>query len=408
MKNKRCSYISHSVCLATASKQRLHRSIAASIIFLVLSNQFLGANLYGGVKAFLLNKYSSDIPVLTECTGKCLQVHAQTCLGKTVPLRGWNRYVHKKGIANAKIIPSGATVHNLTGTVVVLRIRFSNNINHAFHDDLWGVLAYGSRRASSSKLTIAYTSNVSWVVAVLELAAAAYDWQLIDATKGSSVVPDPTTWFCASDAAYRNGIVRNIHHYRYAELSRIRSDLRHRALQHKEVTKSATSMNVIEKVATTKERIIIFTREDTPWRQLKHVEFIIARLDTDHFSVHIVHQMPESFNDQVELFNSAALLIAPNGGWAPNVLWMSDEACLMEIHLYRTDSWIRSFGLASLFETGNFMTVTGNYHDESASPRVVRPHRRGGDDEIQGELVVEDLVRALQKSQNCRRFLIHS
>ena len=51
------------------------------------------------------------------------------------------------------------------------------------------------------------------------------------------------------------------------------------------------------------------------------------------------------------------------------------------------------------------MTVIGNYHNESASPRVIRPNRVGGDDEIQGALVAKDLVRALRQSHGCRRFL---
>ena len=103
---------------------------------------------------------------------------------------------------------------------------------------------------------------------------------------------------------------------------------------------------------TKKERIVIYTRGDSQWRQLKHVEFITAFLDSERYEIHVQHIMPVSFVGQVELFNTAALLIAPNGGWAPNVLWMSDTACVLEIHLYRDDSWIDMFGLVRLLEPG--------------------------------------------------------
>ena len=129
------------------------------------------------------------------------------------------------------------------------------------------------------------------------------------------------------------------------------------------------------------------------------------RIYADRFEIHIQTQMPYNFDDQVRLFSGAALLIAPNGGWKPNVLRMSDTACLLEIHLYKIDSWIEMFGLASLFEPRRFMTVSGNYHNETASPRTVRPHRKGGSNEIQGALLGPDVAQALRKSHGCRRFL---
>jgi Glycosyltransferase 61 len=378
------------ICVFAAPNLR-RRYIAVGVLFLVFYNllvviQVPVTAIVGTVKAFVLNVVASDVPVLMECTGKCVQVHSRNCLGETVPLRGWDKYAHCW--VAVPDMREGVATYNVSGTVIVLNIRVPDNVNHAFHDDLWGVLGYGSRSAESN-ITIAYTNSVPWVSDVLQLAAAAYHWQLLDTRKGSSVVPD-VAWICASDKAHINGRVRNLHHYRYTELSRIRSDLRQRALELVETARNGGSESAAATQVETmqKERIVIYTRDDSPWRQLKHTEFITRLLDTNKFDVHIQQRMPVPFADQVELFSGAALLIAPNGGWAPNVLWMSDAACLLEIHLYHTDSWIKQFGLASLFRPEHFVTVTGNYHNE-----------------FQGDLFAFDLARALRKSRGCRRFL---
>jgi hypothetical protein len=131
---------------------------------------------------------------------------------------------------------------------------------------------------------------------------------------------------------------------------------------------------------------------------------LVDLFDDNRFEVTVHTRIPASFWEQVAFFADIDLLIAPNGGWAPNVLWLPPEACLVEIHLYRLDSWIRMFGLESVLGPGRFLTVTGDYSDPNVA-RLNRRNRKGGDDDILSERLAPDLRSALQKSPACRHFL---
>jgi hypothetical protein len=202
---------------------------------------------------------------------------------------------------------------------------------------------------------------------------------------------------------FMNGYLRNINAYGRSviELKQMRQEIRRMALQNGQVRHIHSNKDEFDII---KEHIVIYTRQDSQWRNLLEVQELIRLFDLDKYSISVVHSMPTSFYGQVELFANADLLIAPNGGWAPNVLWMSNVACLVELHLYREDSWLNMFGLGKLFEDGRFMAVTGNYSDPNAE-RIKRPSRKGGDDMILGSLVATDIKHALRKSSTCVRFL---
>ena len=48
--------------------------------------------------------------------------------------------------------------------------------------------------------------------------------------------------------------------------------------------------------------------------------------------VQILDDVPKTLVAQAQLFASAGLLLAPNGGWAPNAVFMGSDACLVELH----------------------------------------------------------------------------
>lgn len=346
----------------------------------------------------------SDPPFLTECTGGCLQVTHRNCLGDIVPIRGHDKYQHKwhelAPSESSAVHDSQDTIH-ARGTVVFFHTDH-DNINHIFHDDFWSILTFGSQLSANETLTVAYdTNNSPWILAVMQLAAELYGWKLLDARK--TTLTD-NEWICTDGALYINGYVRNLRLHRFSELPRIRDDLRRQATTLIETPN--TDMVNSTAIKTEKERIVIYSRDDSPYRQMKQTELLIDLFNVDEYDIHIQSKMPESFVEQVEMFAGAALLLAPTGGWVPNLLWMSDAACLVEVHLYDADSWIQYFGLSHLFRPGNFIKVTGNYHDKRATgAKVKRAKRQGGDDEIQSKLLAPDLVRALRKSPNCRRFL---
>lgn len=87
---------------------------------------------------------------------------------------------------------------------------------------------------------------------------------------------------------------------------------------------------------------------------------------------------------------------------------MKDTACLVEIHLYDTNSWLVKYGSSSLFQPNHVHIITGDYHNSSMyRPPVQIPNRHGGgDDEIQGSMVIIDIIQQLkQHSPKCQRFL---
>ena len=226
----------------------------------------------------------------------------------------------------------------------------------------------------------------------------------------SSQKENASTIVCSEEGnMFMNGYLRNIRKYGFSvmELKQIRQEMREAALEEVRVRHLPSNKDDMKlNIDRQQEQIIIYTRQDTNYRNLLEVEKIAALFDSKKCNISVVHSMPTDFYDQVELFASADLFIAPNGGWNPNVLWMSNEACLVELHLYREDSWLNMFGLADLFEKRRFMAITGDYSDSNAQ-RIKRPGRKGGgDDMIFGSLVASDIENSLRMSSTtCSRFL---
>jgi uncharacterized protein involved in tolerance to divalent cations len=400
------------------------------------------------------------VPHLIECVDKCLLIsHPQGCYNSDgVPLRGDNRWANQwkqvtdnntlssLSLSNQSydyntntnhsdgfISPDNQTRTIITGDIVVVLFIHTpeRNINHIFHDDFWSILSYFSQPSTLQQMQHSTTGNNSvaapvtvtlvhdysspWLTSLVEIIVQAYPWWNVARTSSYQ-----TRWICTSlsqsQKLYVNGYIRDMHSYQLPELIRIRDDLRsvayHQVTNDKIWTKILEDSNatVAETEATTtakQELIVIYTREDTSTRNIHDAQKLIDALDTDRYRVHVQRYMPSNFYEQVAMFGMADLLIAPNGGWTPNVLWMKDTACLVEIHLYDTNSWLVQNGLASLFQPAHHVqVVTGDYHNSTVyGPRLQLPNRHGGDDEIQGSMVISDIVQQLQQSPDCQRFL---
>ena len=339
-------------------------------------------------------------PYIYTCTSGCVQgsfwpqpMSSQTpsCLGD---------YETNGGPARPWTSSPLDDASNVTTTYIdndVLAVYSSvDNINHALHDDLWAALLWSSFSSSSalSNVTVLMQSNNAWTAAVLQVARRAFDWQVY-------LPSDATKRICVRNHqqhhVYLNGHIRNIQKYQPDRIVPIRQTLRQAA------TTSLLSFNKSSSLDP-REKVVIYTRQDSAWRQLQQVNNVLDVIDQRQFQVTILENMPKNFAAQVEIFAQADLFLAPNGGWAPNVLWMKDTACVVELHLYKTDSWIEMFGLKLLFRKDAFLTVTGDYKDPNL-PRVDRPKRNGGDDAILGSRVSADIRQVLGESASCRRFL---
>lgn len=256
----------------------------------------------------------------------------------------------------------------------------NGNINHALHDDIWSAILWLSK--APYNVTVIIHTNNPWTSGILRLAGNVYNWNVYQAPNASL--------FCATESMYLNGFIRGIINYERERIKVIANDLRNAVVPSRPTPE--------------REKIVIYSRLDSEWRQLSQVEFVTDLFNQTSYDVEILPTMPKDFDEQARVMSEADLFIAPNGGWAPNVLWMHDSACLVELHLYRVDSWIAMFGLSTIFPEGNFMTVTGDYKDP-AKPKIERPGRNGGDDEILGSRVAPDIRNALSKSPQCKRFL---
>jgi capsular polysaccharide biosynthesis protein len=84
-----------------------------------------------------------------------------------------------------------------------------------------------------------------------------------------------------------------------------------------------------------RRRVVIYSREDSKFRNIKNTGALVDLFDDNRFEVTVHTRLPASFWEQVAFFADIDLLIAAIGGWAPNVLWLPPDACLVEIHLFR-------------------------------------------------------------------------
>ena len=274
----------------------------------------------------------------------------------------------------------------------------NRNINHAFHEDLWSVLSHLRHAEYRNRATVVSWVSTPWLSDLLLSAAELYGWRLLTPKTRSS-------WVCAEGPQARlllNGRDAHLGYDRHM-LPEIKAELRLHLLRHDPALLSGGGPHG-ENGA--RERVVIYSRlADSTTRQLLEAEAVAALFDAARFDVSVVDSLPASLAAQASLFGSASLLVAPNGGWAPNVLWLPRHACLVEVHLYRTSSWIKMFGLADTFLPDRLLLLTGEFHNESRPRLPQNPKRIGGDDPIIGSRLKPALLAALARSAHCRRFL---
>ena len=365
-------------------------------------DQMITSVVHGKVESIVAGKY------IYTCNSGCINFspHIPACIGgfnaSYGPKRPWNEVFHD----NASI----GSAFNLTGNTMSIFVGHGN-INHAFHDEMFSALAwlfYLRQKVNlSDTLNIIIHAEYSpWAYELLSLCNTTFNWGALSFRQLTSPQKNAMTICSNEGKMFMNGFLRNIKLYGLPiiELKQMRQEMRQAALENIQVPYNHIIKDELE--IQRKEQIIIYTRQDSIYRNLVEVHELLGLFDLDKYSISVVHMMPTDFYAQVELLASADLLIAPTGGWAPNILWMSNEACLVELHLYKEDSWINKFGLVDLFEGGRFMTVTGDYSDPKAE-RIKRSGRKGGgDDTILGSLVAPDVENALRKSSTaCSRFL---
>ncbi|CAJ1449572.1 unnamed protein product [Effrenium voratum] len=149
--------------------------------------------------------------------------------------------------------------------------------------------------------------------------------------------------------------------------------------------------------------VVLYTRGRSSWRRIRDPQKLEPLF---RGKVQILDDVPKTLVAQAQLFASAGLLLAPNGGWAPNAVFMGSDACLVELHQYKMDSWIVMFGLAKTL--AEVLLVVGDYRDPKAQ-KIVRRGRVGGDDDflVTGARnnLYTDIFRAMASSRVCAKFL---
>jgi len=352
---------------------------------------------------------SDHRPDFWTCTGGCLEVSEHKCLGKSVSLHpgvtrgasGWEDI--QTSPLDFQNIQSHATT-TVNGTLIYMHDKRKYIVN-AFHHTLWNVLAYGSM-PDHKDLTIAYKiENLPWIEHVVLLAADVYGWHVMNminhTSSNNSIAANNNGWLCTDNNNDNSNVMivgegDSLRDYAFSELPRIRNELRAQALERTLQPPNAT---------TVREQIVFFTRQNMTSRVIRNVEILVDLFREDLFDIRLVHRLPLLVEDRITLFAAADLLIAPSGVWAPNVLWMKDGACMVELQQYRLNSWLRRYGMESLFERGHLITLTDNYFNKSEPDKKWIPRQWGGLDDFQGELVAPDLKRALRRSRKCSRFL---
>eukprot|EP00931_Biecheleriopsis_adriatica_P071740 TRINITY_DN45653_c0_g1_i1.p1 TRINITY_DN45653_c0_g1~~TRINITY_DN45653_c0_g1_i1.p1 ORF type:complete len:199 (+),score=5.41 TRINITY_DN45653_c0_g1_i1:308-904(+) len=158
--------------------------------------------------------------------------------------------------------------------------------------------------------------------------------------------------------------------------------------------------------ASTRSRIVIYSRGKTIRRKITNPERLIPLFDTKRFRVDVVDDIPATLADQARFFSSFAVFLAPNGGWVPNTIFMARDSCIIELHMYVRDSWLVDFGLGA--SVAEVILVIGDYRDPK-KPRTYHKGRVGGDDDfvVTGgkNNLFQGIRRQTQKFNFCKQFL---
>jgi hypothetical protein len=237
----------------------------------------------------------------------------RTCFGDAIPQRKdalvprhWKTQIY-----------ANQTGTIASGTAVALASR-TRNINHAK-----SILSWYSKPEYSHNLTLVYQVKAAWFQAPVQLAADTFEWRLLKL--------DQRTTICSQGDMYQNTFARNMNKVEGDRITMVRDDLRRTAMKHLAKTNQTGSER--------RRRVAIYAREDSKWRNIKNAGALVDLFDDNRFEVTVHTRIPASFWEQVAFFAGIDLLIAPNGGWVPNVSWLPLRRVWRSTYTY----WIVGF-----------------------------------------------------------------
>ena len=322
------------------------------------------------------------------CTGMCKQTK---CLATSKDRE------HRCGLKPKCCGPPGAGAAGADGVllphdrVAFALLRCHSNINHDFHQNFfplyWWMTLYGS--SDTALLVDRRCSNTSyWVDDLFWNVAHAHNWQVYNYTTDVR--------YCARKQLHILRSVGPCCDY----------SLKPKSLLHYAKGRIWRSVLGREQLSLQDHsRVLIYTRGKSSWRRIVEPERL-KPLFHPRLDISIADDVPATLLEQARFFSSFGAVLAPNGGWSPNVLFMASDSCLIELHLYRRDSWVVDFGLGR--EIGEVLLITGDYHDPK-KPRIKRPARVGGDDDflVTGgkDNLFNDILRQMASSRICKQYL---
>ena len=270
--------------------------------------------------------------------------------------------------------------------------RCGSNINHDFHQNFWPLYWWMTQHGQSNETALlvdrACVNRSYWVDDLFWNVARARGWRAYNYTGGIR--------YCARKQLHIMRSVGPCCDY----------SLKPKALLHR--AKKAIWLAVLghDRVSLDDHsHVVIYSRGKSSWRRIVKPEQLTP-LFHSRLKVTIHDDVPATLVQQARFFSSAAAVLAPNGGWAPNALFMASDACLIELHLYKEDSWVVDYGLGH--EIGEVLLIVGNYRDPTKQ-RIIRRARVGGDDDflVTGgkDNLFNDIRRKMRRSRVCKQYL---
>ena len=270
-------------------------------------------------------------------------------------------------------------------------VRCAGNINHDFHQNFWPLFWWMTRlRNDDAALLVERNcdSKRHWGDDLLWSVARTQGWRIYNYSKGVR--------YCAHGQLHIMRSVGPCCDY----------SLKPKSFVHygKGVIWAAV-LGRSRLALDEHTKVLIYSRANANYRRIiepKRLEPVFH----PRLNVTVADDVPPTLLEQARFFSSFAVVLAPNGGWAPNVLFMASDACLIELHLYRRDSWAKDYGLGG--EIGEILLITGDYHDPK-KPILHRRGRVGGDDDILvtggKDNLLNDVRRSMAKSHVCKQYL---
>ena len=285
--------------------------------------------------------------------------------------------------------------------LIAFQSRCTGNIGHTFHEKFWPLFWWTIVHSESDMAILvdrnlylpacAKAPKLSWTDELFWSVARELRWTVYNRSQAEI--------YCAQ-----------------GDLHIVRACAKHRTLRPKHLVSfgkrviwSAVLGHEPSRVSLpdSAQRVLIYSRGRSSYRRILEPHRLKPLFD-EKFDLQIVDDIPEKLVDQARLFSGSSLLLAPNGGWMPNVVFMPSQACLVELHLYRKDSWVEMFGLSSTI--AELLLIVGDYSDPT-KPRIVRPKREasGGDDDflVTGgkDNLFRDIRKQMLRSRVCKAYL---